>query len=188
MNIKRFFDITSSFCCLLILSPLLLPIILLLSVTGEREIFYLQKRLGKNGKTISIYKFATMVKNSENMGSGIYTSKNDKRILPVGRFLRKTKINEMPQIFNVLKGDMSVVGPRPLIKRTFELYSEEVQSEISELKPGLTGIGSIVFRDEENILAESSIPLEEFYKKNISPYKGELEIWYKNNQSFIYPI
>ena len=184
MNIKRSFDITASFTVLVILSPLLLPIIFLLKLTGEREVFYFQERVGKDGQYISVFKFATMLKNSENMGSGIYTSKNDERVLPLGRFLRKTKINELPQILNVLKGDMSVVGPRPLIKRTFDLYSEEVKSEILTLKPGLTGIGSIVFRDEESILAKSDIPLEEFYKRNISPYKGKLEIWYKNNQSF----
>jgi len=184
MNIKRLFDITASFTVLVILSPLLLPIIFLLKLTGEREVFYFQERVGKDGQYISVFKFATMLKNSENMGSGIYTSKNDERVLPLGRFLRKTKINELPQILNVLKGDMSVVGPRPLIKRTFDLYSEEVKSEILTLKPGLTGIGSIIFRDEESILAKSDIPLEEFYKRNISPYKGKLEIWYKNNQSF----
>lgn len=185
MNLKRLFDITSSFCALLVLSPLFIPVTLLLRFTGEREIFYIQRRLGKDGKTISIYKFATMVKNSESIGSGIYTSKNDERILPVGKFLRKTKINELPQIFNVLKGDMSVVGPRPLIERTFDLYSNETKRQILELKPGLTGIGSIIFRDEENILAKSNIPLEKFYKDHISPYKGELELWYKKNQSFL---
>ena len=168
--------------------PFMIPVILILKVTGEKEVFYLQNRIGLGLKNIKIFKFATMLKNSENMGSGIYTSKEDARILPFGRFLRKTKINELPQLINILNGDMTIVGPRPLIKETFELYSHDDQILISSVKPGLTGIGSIVFRSEDELLAESKMPLEKFYEIHITPYKAELERWYILNRSLITDI
>lgn len=184
-SIKRIFDILVSFVSILILIPLFIPIMLILKLTGEGEIFYFQERVGLNNKTIKIFKFATMLKNSEQMGSGIYTAKNDPRILPFGNFLRKTKINELPQIINILNGDISLVGPRPLIRKTFELYNNEEQKIIFSMKPGLTGIGSIVFRNEEEILNNANMDLEEFYEKYITPYKAQLELWYKQNQSFL---
>ncbi len=184
-SIKRIFDILVSFLSILILIPLFIPIMLILKLTGEGEIFYFQERVGLNNKTIKIFKFATMLKNSEQMGSGIYTAKNDPRILPFGNFLRKTKINELPQIINILNGDISLVGPRPLIRKTFELYNDEEQKIIFSMKPGLTGIGSIVFRNEEEILNNANMDLEEFYEKYITPYKAQLELWYKQNQSFL---
>ena len=125
-----------------------------------------------------------MLKNSENIGSGIYTAKNDSRILPLGSFLRKTKINELPQILNIFFGDISIVGPRPLIRKTFDLYDLSSRKIISSMKPGLTGVGSIFFRNEDELLQKSILPLEEFYAKNITPYKAKLEIWYFNNRSF----
>ena len=182
---KRFADIILSSAALLVLMPLLIPITIILRFTGEREIFYFQNRVGLSMETIRIIKFATMLKDSESMGSGIYTSKEDSRILPFGNLLRKTKINELPQLLNILLGDMSIVGPRPLIRETFELYDEHDQSLISSVKPGLTGIGSIIFRSEDELLARSDLPLEEFYKKHITPYKAELESWYINNRSLI---
>ncbi len=183
---KRLFDVVVSLSGLLILLPIFIPIFIALKLSGEGEIFYLQERVGINNKKFKIFKFATMLKNSENMGSGIYTAKNDPRILPIGGFLRKTKINELPQIINILIGDISLVGPRPLIRRTFELYSEEDQKIISSIKPGLTGIGSIIFRNEEELLLNAdSTDIEEFYKKNITPYKAELEKWYVSKRSFI---
>lgn len=183
-TIKRFFDIVSSFVAIVFFSPLFFVIIIVLKFSGEGEIFYLQERIGLNNKKFFVYKFVTMVKNSPNLGSGIYTSSNDSRILPFGHFLRKTKLNELPQLLNVLLGDMSVIGPRPLIERTFLLYNDKIQSEIYKYKPGLSGIGSIIFRDEENLLSTTNLPLEEFYEKKISPLKGELEGWYNNNISF----
>jgi lipopolysaccharide/colanic/teichoic acid biosynthesis glycosyltransferase len=133
-----------------------------------------------------IWKFATMLKNSMNMGTGSITLQNDFRVTKIGKFLRKTKINELPQIINILKGDISIVGPRPLVTKTFSAYNEEIQSKIYNVKPGLTGIGSIVFRDEESII--SSIKDEDphdFYKRVIAPYKGELEMWYQKKKSTI---
>ena len=126
-----------------------------------------------------------MLKNSMNMGSGSITLQNDFRVTFIGKFLRKTKINELPQIINILKGDISLVGPRPLVTKTFSAYTEEVQTKIYNVKPGLTGIGSIIFRDEESII--SAIKDEdphEFYKRVIAPYKGELEMWYQQHNSF----
>tara|TARA_X000001036_G_scaffold428722_1_gene458901 strand:- start:1094 stop:1762 length:669 start_codon:yes stop_codon:yes gene_type:complete len=182
--IKRSLDILVSFISIVILVPIFIPIMFILKLTGEGEIFYFQDRVGLNNSTIKIYKFATMLKDSEQMGTGIYTAKNDSRILPFGNFLRKTKINELPQIINILNGDISLVGPRPLIRETFELYKNQDQKIIFSMKPGLTGVGSIIFRNEEEILNKADIDLEEFYEKNITPYKAKLELWYKKNQSF----
>jgi lipopolysaccharide/colanic/teichoic acid biosynthesis glycosyltransferase len=121
-----------------------------------------------------------------NIGTGSITLKDDPRVTEIGSFLRKTKINELPQIINILKGDISLVGPRPLVTKTFSAYSEDVQSKIYNVKPGLTGIGSIIFRDEESIISavEDEDP-HEFYKRVIAPYKGELEMWYQSNCSFL---
>src|SRR5690606_2286133 len=109
-------------------------------------------RVGYKNKTFSIWKFATMLKNSPNMPGGLITTKKDPRITPMGGFLRKTKINELPQLINILKGDMSFVGPRPVMQKSFEQYPPEIQKIIYNVKPGLTGIGSIVFRDEEQLI------------------------------------
>lgn len=181
---KRFFDIVLSFFAIIILSPLLFPIIIGLLLTGEHYIFYLQERIGHKNKKFYVYKFATMLKNSPNIGTGLHTTTKDPRILPMGGFLRKTKINELPQLFNILLGSMSIVGPRPLVDKTFEPYTDIVKKNIYNVKPGLSGIGSIVFRNEEKILSNSKIPINEFYSKYISPYKGSLELWYQEKISF----
>lgn len=186
--IKRFFDILISGILLLILSPLLIPIMIGLKLTGEGYIFYKQERVGYKNKRFHILKFATMLKDSPNMAGGIMTSKKDPRITPMGGFLRKSKINELPQIFNIFLGDMSFVGPRPVMPISFETYPLEIQNIIYNVKPGLTGLGSIVFRDEENLLAEIKERGEDpwvFYRESIYPFKGELEKWYQNNFSFI---
>lgn len=183
--VKRFFDIVFSVFSIILLCPLFIPVIIILKFTGEGEIFYYQKRIGIQNKEFYIIKFATMLKNSPNIGDGIYTAKGDPRILPFGHFLRKSKINELPQIFNILIGNMSIVGPRPLIYETFVFYSKDVKSVLSNLKPGLSGIGSIVFRNEESILNKSDSNKEFFYRDKISPYKGALEFWYSKNISFL---
>ncbi|MCH7405696.1 sugar transferase [Belliella aquatica] len=181
---KRIFDIVSSGIFIIIISPLLIPLMILLRFTGEGKIFYVQQRIGKGGKQFGLLKFATMLENSQSLPGGDVTMGNDPRVLPVGKFLRKTKINELPQLLNIFKGDISVVGPRPLTPKTFAFYPKHIQEEIKHLKPGLTGIGSIVFRDEESILASSPKPHLQCYEEDIAPYKGSLEVWYKNNQSF----
>jgi lipopolysaccharide/colanic/teichoic acid biosynthesis glycosyltransferase len=179
---QRVFDIILSSLALIILLPLLVPIAILLLMTGEGEIFYLQDRIGKNGKTIKLYKFATMLKNSPSLGTGTVTVKNDSRILPAGKFLRKTKINELPQLLNILSGDMSVIGPRPLTKQTFGAYSADTQGILGQVRPGLSGVGSIIFRGEEDILAGANSSLD-FYMNSIAPYKGDLETWFVRNYS-----
>ena len=183
--LKRLLDIIVSFIALIILLPLFVPIIIALRLTAEGEVFYFQERIGLNNSRFQIWKFATMLKNSMNMGTGSITLQNDFRVTPIGKFLRKTKINELPQIINILKGDISLVGPRPLVTKTFSAYSDEIQSKIYKVKPGLTGIGSIIFRDEESIIsAVNDEDPHEFYKRVIASYKGELEMWYQENRSF----
>lgn len=184
--IYRFFDILLSSLAILALSPVLIPVMIILKLTGEREVFYIQQRVGFGGKPFGVFKFATMIKNSSKMGSGFITTKGDPRVLPVGRVLRKTKINELPQLFNIFIGDMSVVGPRPQVQKHFDLYSEQVKADLNTIKPGLTGIGSIFFRDEESILEKNkTMTYEECYSNVIAPYKGELEQWYIKNRSIV---
>ena len=178
----RIIDISISICALLFLMPLFVIIIPLLKYTGEGEIFFKQNRVGQFGKSFKVIKFATMLKDSPNIGSGTITSKNDPRILPVGKFLRKTKINELPQFLNVLYGEMSLIGPRPHAKRDLSGVQPDVLEELFKLKPGLSGIGSIVFRNEEEILNTLEDP-RPFYDSVIAPYKACLELWYSRNKS-----
>ena len=181
----RIIDKLLAVLTLLVLLPLFVPIIIILLLTGEHKVFYLQNRVGYKNKNFKIIKFATMLANSANMGSGSLTLKNDPRVLPFGSFLRKSKINELPQILNIIIGDLAIVGPRPQMQIDFEKYSEDVQQNIYNVRPGLTGIGSIVFRDEESLISEASERENphDFYKRVIAPYKGELEMWYQLNRS-----
>ena len=177
---QRLFDIIFSGISLILASPLLLPLIFLLKITGEGEIFFLQNRVGKGGKTFKLLKFATMLKDSPNIGTGTVTIHNDPRVLPLGVFLRKTKINELPQLINIFKGDMSVIGPRPQTRRCFEAFPLKSQNEIIKVKPGLSGIGSVIFRNEDIIMKNTNDP-NNFYDDVIMPYKGTLEEWYVLN-------
>ena len=178
---QRFFDILFSGLALLALSPLLVPIAIVLRLTGEGEVFFMQERVGKDRRIFKLHKFATMLKNSPAIGTGTVTVRNDPRVLPVGRFLRKTKINELPQLLNILKGDMSVIGPRPQTRRCFDAFPPAAQKAIQEVLPGLSGIGSIMFRDEENLL-HGHADARHFYDHVVAPYKGALEEWYVKNQ------
>lgn len=178
---ERFFDIFFSSLALLVLSPLLALIVLILKYSGEGEIFFLQDRIGKSGEVFKLFKFATMLKNSPNIGTGTVTMKGDPRILPVGKFLRKTKINELPQLLNIFFGDMSVIGPRPLTPQTFGSYSADTQEIIKKVRPGLSGVGSIIFRGEEEIMHGTSASVD-FYDNVIAPYKGSLEKWFVLNK------
>lgn len=184
----RFFDIFFSGMALLFFSPMFIFIMLILKFTGEGEIFFLQERVGKNGNIFRLYKFATMLKNSPNLGTGTVTMRDDPRILPIGKFLRKTKINELPQLLNIFFGDMSVIGPRPLTAQTFCSYSADTRKIITKVRPGLSGIGSIIFRGEEEIMHGASASVD-FYDNIIAPYKGLLEEWFVANKSiYIYFI
>ncbi len=181
---QRFFDIVFSSAALIVLSPLLVLVVIILKFTGEGEVFYVQERVGKDGKMFGLLKFATMLKDSPNMGTGTITVKGDPRVLPFGKFLRKTKINELPQLINILKGDMSIIGPRPQDMRCFVVFNEKDKENIKKVRPGLSGIGSIIFRDEEGIMSREEIKDKiAFYDNVISPYKGEVESWYVEHQN-----
>tara|TARA_B100002052_G_scaffold238237_1_gene222002 strand:- start:5562 stop:6239 length:678 start_codon:yes stop_codon:yes gene_type:complete len=181
---KKCFDIIMVSFLLILLLPFLTFISIILLCTGENQIFYLQERVGLKNKIFKIFKFATMVKNSSNMGTGSLTLRNDPRILPFGKFLRISKINEFPQLLNVFLGNMSVVGPRPQMHVDFMKFPDAVQKKIYNVKPGITGIGSIIFRDEEKWISAYKGNKHEYYKNFIAPYKGELELWYQKNISF----
>jgi len=180
----RFCDIFFSFLAIIILFPFMLPIMIGLKLTGEHEIFYRQMRVGRHGKDFGLLKFATMLKNSPAMDGGFCTLKNDPRILPMGRFLRKTKINELPQLINIFFGQMSIVGYRPLVRWSYDQYNQEAKQALFNARPGLSGIGSIVFRNEEEILQNVN-DRECFYSDIIMPYKGKLETWFVDNFSIL---
>lgn len=182
---KRVIDIILSSIALIILIPILLPVIIILFFTGENYVFYFQERIGYRNSKFKIIKFATMLKNSPNIGTKLHTTTTDPRILPFGKFLRSSKINELPQLFNILIGDMSIVGPRPLVDKTFDPYPENIKNSIYNIKPGLSGIGSIIFRNEEELMSNTKMNLDDYYREKIAPFKGELELWYQKNISFI---
>ena len=188
LSMKRLFDILSSLIAIIIFLPFSLIIILILRTTGEGEIFYFQERVGKDSKIIRLIKFATMKKNSPNMGAGDITVKSDPRVLPFGKILRKTKLNEVPQLLNVLSGDMSVVGPRPLVVNQHNMIPEKYKKNINKLKPGLSSIGSIIFRDEERFLSKNNDESNDFYRNEIVPFKASIENWYFHNNSFFNDI
>lgn len=179
---QRMSDIILSLLALLLLMPLFLVVAVILKCSGEGEIFYRQTRVGKNGETFGLLKFATMLKDSPNIGAGTITVKNDPRVLPFGRFLRKSKINELPQLLNVLLGDMSIIGYRPLTENNFAFYSEDVQSTITKFPPGLSGVGSIVFRGEEELVKNAADAVS-MHRDLIAPFKGQLEAWYAHHRS-----
>jgi lipopolysaccharide/colanic/teichoic acid biosynthesis glycosyltransferase len=180
--IKRFFDLIFSITGLILLSPLLIPVIMILLFTGEHYVFYFQKRMGYKNREFAIWKFATMLKNSPSMGTGEITLRSDPRVTKFGKFLRITKINELPQLINVLIGNMSLVGARPLMKKSFDHYSDAVKQVVYNTPPGITGLGSVIFRDEEKLISDSS-DIQAAYR-DIFGYKGELEKWYQQHFSF----
>jgi len=174
---QRFFDIVFSSLALLVLAPLLVPVVVILRLTGEGEILFGQERVGRGGEPFRLLKFATMLKDSPNIGTGTVTVKDDPRVLPFGKLLRATKLNELPQLINVLRGDMSVIGPRPQTRRCFDAFPEQYQREIVKVRPGLSGAGAVVFRAEDRMLADAE-RADAFYDDVIMPYKGAIEAWY----------
>ena len=178
----RIFDLILALSALILLSPLLLAIMAILKCTGEGDIFYRQKRIGKGGTPFYLFKFATMLRDSPNIGAGLHTLDHDPRVFPFGRWLRKTKLNEIAQLLNVVKGDMSVIGPRPQVPEHFDVFPEHVKKEIIKVTPGLSGIGSIVFCHEQDVMSAVN-DHETLYNDVIAPYKGELEIWFVNHYS-----
>lgn len=179
---QRTCDILFSGIALLALLPILIPVMIGLRLTGEGEIFYCQQRVGRGGAMVGVWKFATMLKDSPNLGTGTVTLKGDPRVLPFGRFLRKTKINELPQLLNILNGSMSIIGPRPQTRRCFDAFPITSQQAIMSVRPGLSGIGSIVFRDEEELMHADADP-DRLYDHVIMPFKGRLEEWYAQHKT-----
>ncbi len=181
----RFLDLLISGLALLLLLTLLIPLTIALRLTGEGKVFFTQKRVGRDGQEFDLYKFATMLENSPNMGTGTVTLKDDPRVLPLGRILRKTKINELPQLLNIFKGDMSIIGPRPQTRRCFDAFPPRSQQAITTMRPGLSGIGSLVFRNEDKMMDGAQDP-DHLYDQVIMPYKGALEEWYMPRQSVVH--
>ena len=182
---KRSLDIIVSFIVIFLLLPFLLPICIVLRCTAEGEIFYLQERMGFKNHKFKIYKFATMLKDSLNLGTGSITLTGDFRVTSIGKYLRSSKINELPQLYNILKGDISIVGPRPVLEQDWLLYPDTIKDKIYDVKPGLTGIGSIIFRDEESIISSvTDEDLQEFYKRVIAPIKGNWKCGINQNVLF----
>ncbi len=172
---------------MIILAPILIPVMIILRFTGEGKIFYFQERIGRDNKPFFITKFATMLEDSPNIGPGEHTLQDDPRVLPFGKFLRKSKINELPQFWDIFLGKMSWVGPRPTTPGHHALYPEYYRDVMKGHRPGLTGLGSIIFRDEESILSKAK-DFEYCYAHEIVPYKAEMEKWYKENRNFVMDI
>lgn len=179
--IKRLFDIVSSLIGLVIFSPFFLLISLLIIVTSKGGVFYSQTRVGKGREEFKLLKFRTMKPNSDKAGQ-LTVGTNDARITGVGKFLRKFKLDEIPQLINVIKGDMSIVGPRPEVPNYVNQYSKE-QLKVLTVRPGLTDLASIEFINEDELLGQAKNPEKE-YVEVIMPKKLVLNIQYINNQSF----
>ena len=182
LKMLRLFDLILSVFLLLLLSPLLVFVCLWNYCTGEHEIFFKQIRMGKNGEEFEILKFATMVKNSENIGGGGFTEINDPRLLVLGSFLRKTKIDELPQLLNVLRGEMSLVGFRPIVRQSFVRAMEIGNKEIYSVLPGMTGPASIILRNEDEII-EGVEDKKKYYDDHVLPVKVSLDDWWARNRN-----
>jgi len=178
--VKRLFDILSSLIVLILLSPLLIIISLWIIIDSKGGAFYKQERIGKNQKTFGLYKFRSMRPDSDKKGQ--ITIGDDNRITKVGKFIRKYKIDELPQLFNILKGDMSVVGPRPEVKRYVDLYNKE-QLKVLSVKPGLSDYASIEYFDEQTVLGKAKDPNKE-YIEVVMPAKLKLNLKYIKDKSF----
>ncbi|MDO5518753.1 MAG: sugar transferase [Clostridium sp.] len=183
--IKRLFDILASGIGIIILSPVLIIIALRIKTGSDGPVFFKQVRVGKGGEEFKILKFRTMVVDAEKLGRQI-TVGADSRITKVGAFLRKYKLDELPQLFNVFKGDMSLVGPRPEVPRYVNMYNDE-QRKVLDVKPGITDLASIRYRDENELLGQAENP-DEFYINTIMPDKLALNVEYINKSNLFLDI
>ncbi len=182
LMVKRIFDIIASTIGLVVLGPCMFFIAWRIRYEDGGPVFYRGERMGLNGKPFRIFKFRSMVVNAEKVGPSS-TSEDDARITKIGRFLRKYKLDELPQLINVLIGDMSVVGPRPQVKWATDLYTEE-EKLILTVRPGITDYASILFHNEEEILKGSSDPDQDYLDK-IHPTKTRLAMQYVQTHSFV---
>jgi lipopolysaccharide/colanic/teichoic acid biosynthesis glycosyltransferase len=176
----RFFDILLSILGLIILSPFLLILSIAIVIESKGGVFYKQTRVGKNNKDFKLYKFRSMQSGSDKKGL-LTVGDNDSRITKVGKFIRKYKLDEFAQLLNVIKGDMSLVGPRPEVRKYVDLYNQE-QLMVLSVKPGITDYASIEYKDENEILAKSDNP-EKAYIEEVMPHKLELNMKFINDKS-----
>lgn len=181
--LKRGADIIFSILGILISAPLLLISIFLIFTSGETSPLYVSYRIGKDGVLFRMFKLRTMSRTR--LSKSPLTAYNDNRINFFGRFLRFSKIDELPQFFNILNGDLSFVGPRPMLPEVYIFYSDKTRKKLNAIRPGVTGIGSIVFRNESDLFKKVKGSHESFYKDNIAPAKADLELWYTKNRSFV---
>lgn len=180
---KQIFDFVMALFGLILFSPVFIIVALINKFTGN-SVFFIQQRIGKDSKPFPLIKFATMVKDAHIIG-GTLTCKQDPRVTKIGAFLRKCKLNEIPQLINVLMGQMSFVGPRPLPSNEVDIYPSEVGKKIYSIKPGITGLASLYFYNEELLLSKDKKVAEIIFKEEIMPKKADLELWYLNNHKFL---
>lgn len=183
---KRLFDIVASFIGLIVFAPVMLVIAIVVKMTSSGPVLFSQKRLTKGMKEFNIYKFRSMVSNDFREKNTVQIKGSSSEITPIGKFIRKTKLDELPQFWNILKGDMSFIGPRPELPRRLKYYSKR-QKEIFSVRSGISSPASIVFSDEEYLMNQVKDP-EKFYIQEIMPYKIELNLYYIEHQSFFYDI
>ncbi|MGL5644714.1 sugar transferase [Cetobacterium sp.] len=183
---KRLFDIVASLVGLILFAPIMLIIAAIVKVTSPGPILFSQKRLTKGMREFSIYKFRSMVSNELREKNTVQIKGSSSEITPIGKFMRKTKLDELPQFWNILKGDMSFIGPRPELPRRLKYYVDR-QKEIFSVRSGISSPASIVFSDEEYLMNQVQDP-EKFYIEQIMPYKIELNLYYIEHQSFVYDI
>jgi lipopolysaccharide/colanic/teichoic acid biosynthesis glycosyltransferase len=179
LDLTRVFDICFSFLGLILLVPLFLLIALLIKISSKGPVIFSQQRVGKNNFEFTLYKFRTMQIDSLEKNS--LTIGDDKRITPMGKFLRQLKLDELPQLYNVLIGDMSIVGPRPELRKFVNFYNDS-QLEVLSVRPGITDYASIFFRNENKILESRNNP-EKYYIERIIPIKIHLNKKYQNDKS-----
>jgi lipopolysaccharide/colanic/teichoic acid biosynthesis glycosyltransferase len=182
---KRFFDFVAAAAGLVVFSPVMLVAALMIKLDSRGAVFFQQERVGKDFRPFLMYKFRTMVQDAPRRGAAI-TVGNDPRITRPGRFLRKTKIDELPQLINVLRGDMSLVGPRPEVPRYVEMFRCDYE-EILTVRPGITDLASLKYRDESGILAAAKDPEQE-YVARVLPEKIELAKQYVREASFLLDV
>ena len=183
---KRLFDIVASVIGLVVFSPVMLIVAIIVKMTSPGPILFSQKRLTKGMREFNIYKFRSMVSNELREKNTVQIKGSSSEITPIGKFMRKTKLDELPQFWNILKGDMSFIGPRPELPRRLKYYNDR-QKQIFSVRSGISSPASIVFSDEEYLMNQVKDP-EKFYIQEIMPYKIELNLYYIEHQSFFYDI
>lgn len=183
---KRLFDIVASVIGLVVFSPVMLIVAIIVKMTSPGSILFSQKRLTKGMREFNIYKFRSMVSNELREKNTVQIKGSSSEITPIGKFMRKTKLDELPQFWNILKGDMSFIGPRPELPRRLKYYNDR-QKQIFSVRSGISSPASIVFSDEEYLMNQVKDP-EKFYIQEIMPYKIELNLYYIEHQSFFYDI